>query len=294
MSKRVVNKIVAFTLIIATVVFFQGTGNSYADIPKTTTPNPTISNAVVKTNEQVTNKQTKNKTNVKVNVKKISIDTVTRKSGTISVSWKKNKKASGYRIQYSNDKYFKNVKNKNVKSASKTKTKIAKVNKSKNYYVRVSAYVKKNNKKYYFARGEKMYYLTEENSFDSAHFLAGYDGKCSNLHGHRWKIILEVQAEELKDDIQHKGMYVDFGELKKDLRDLADSMDHALIIEKNSLKETTLEALKSENFRIIELDFRPTAENMAKYFYEKIKKLGYNMKAVTVYETPVNSATYME
>ena len=149
MSKRVVNKIVAFTLIIATVVFFQGTGNSYADIPKTTTPNPTISNAVVKTNEQVTSKQTTNKTNVKVNVKKISIDTVTRKSGTISVSWKKNKKANGYRIQYSNDKDFKNVKNKNVKSSSKTKTKIAKVNKSKNYYVRVSAYVKKNNKKYY-------------------------------------------------------------------------------------------------------------------------------------------------
>ena len=149
MSKRVVNKIVAFTLIIATAVFFQGTGNSYADIPKATTPNPTISNVVVKTNEQVTNKQTTNKTNVKVNVKKISIDTVTRKSGTISASWKKNKKANGYRIQYSNDKDFKNVKNKNVKSASKTKTKIAKVNKSKNYYVRVSAYVKKNNKKYY-------------------------------------------------------------------------------------------------------------------------------------------------
>ena len=52
MSKRVVNKIVAFTLIIATVVFFQGTGNSYADIPKTTTPNPTISNAVVKTSKR--------------------------------------------------------------------------------------------------------------------------------------------------------------------------------------------------------------------------------------------------
>ena len=110
MSKRVVNKIVAFTLIIATVVFFQGTGNSYADIPKTTTPNPTISNAVVKTS-----KQTTNKTNVKVNVKKVSIDTVTRKSGTIFILWKKNKKANGYRIQYSNDKDFKNVKNKNVK-----------------------------------------------------------------------------------------------------------------------------------------------------------------------------------
>ena len=117
-----------------------------------------------------------------------------------------------------------------------------------------------------------MYILKTEASFDSAHFLAGYNGKCSNLHGDRWKIVLEVQTEELKEDVQHKGMYVDFGELKKDLRNIADSMDHALIIERNSLKETTFEALKSENFKIIELDFRPTAENMAKYFYEKIKK----------------------
>lgn len=139
-----------------------------------------------------------------------------------------------------------------------------------------------------------MYILKTEASFDSAHFLAGYVGKCSNIHGHRWKIVLEVKSEELKEDIQHKGMYVDFGKLKKDLRGIADSMDHALIIEKNSLKETTLDALKSENFKIIELDFRPTAENMAKYFFGRIKELGYNMKAVTVYETPANSATYME
>ena len=43
-----------------------------------------------------------------------------------------------------------------------------------------------------------MYILKTEASFDSAHFLAGYNGKCSNLHGHRWKIVLEVQTEELK------------------------------------------------------------------------------------------------
>ena len=120
-----------------------------------------------------------------------------------------------------------------------------------------------------------MYILKTEASFDSAHFLAGYEGKCSNIHGHRWKIILEVKTEELKDDVQHRGMYVDFGELKKDLRELADSMDHALIIEKNTLKETTLEALKSENFHIIALDFRPTAENFAYYFYKELTDLGY-------------------
>lgn len=56
-----------------------------------------------------------------------------------------------------------------------------------------------------------MYILKTEASFDSAHFLSGYDGKCSNLHGHRWRIVLEVQTDELKDDLQHKGMYVDLG-----------------------------------------------------------------------------------
>ena len=54
---------------------------------------------------------------------------------------------------------------------------------------------------------------------------------------------------------RHKGMYVDFGELKKDLRNLADSMDHALIIEKNSLKQTTLEALKARISGLLNLIF---------------------------------------
>ena len=154
-----------------------------------------------------------------------------------------------------------------------------------------------------------MYILKTEASFDSAHFLAGYNGKCSNLHGHRWKIVLEVQTEELKEDVQHKGMYVDFGELKKLNKDIVawikipgtrinypivQGSDDEEYLHRTFLKQTTLEALKSENFKIIELDFRPTAENMAKYFYEKIKILGYNMRAVTVYETPANSATYME
>ncbi len=42
-----------------------------------------------------------------------------------------------------------------------------------------------------------MYYLTVENSFDSAHFLHGYEGKCSNLHGHRWRVVVDVACEEL-------------------------------------------------------------------------------------------------
>ena len=33
-----------------------------------------------------------------------------------------------------------------------------------------------------------MYILKTECSFDSAHFLSGYQGKCSNLHGHKMNL----------------------------------------------------------------------------------------------------------
>lgn len=137
-----------------------------------------------------------------------------------------------------------------------------------------------------------MYQLTTEHSFDSAHFLAGYDGKCGNLHGHRWRVLLTVQSETLREDRQQKGMCVDFAELKKDLRTELDALDHVLIIEQGSLRESTMKALQEEKFQVVEMPFRPTAENFARYFYELFTLKGYPMAKVEVYETPNNSAVY--
>ena len=139
-----------------------------------------------------------------------------------------------------------------------------------------------------------MYQLTTHASFDSAHFLSGYEGKCRNLHGHRWKLEVTVSSEELAQEGQIRGMIVDFGELKKDVKDLADEFDHCLIIERGTLKEKTMEALEEEEFRIIQVEFRPTAESFARYFYERIKALGYQVSLVKVYETPNNMAGYGE
>ena len=137
-----------------------------------------------------------------------------------------------------------------------------------------------------------MYQLTTEHSFDSAHFLAGYDGKCGNLHGHRWRVLLTVQSETLREDRQQKGMCVDFAELKKDLRTELDALDHVLIIEQGSLRECTMKALQEEKFQVVEMPFRPTAENFARYFYELFTLKGYPVAKVEVYETPNNSAVY--
>ena len=139
-----------------------------------------------------------------------------------------------------------------------------------------------------------MYTLISEASFDSAHFLAQYEGKCRNIHGHRWTIKVEIYGEDLQENGSCRGMLVDFGDLKKYLKELADYYDHALIIEKDSMRELTLNVLKGDGFRIIEVEFRPTAENFAKYFYNYFKDKGFLVKNIFVYETPNNCATYSE
>lgn len=139
-----------------------------------------------------------------------------------------------------------------------------------------------------------MYTLKTEASFDAAHFLADYSGKCKNIHGHRWRVCVEVEGMTLCEDKQSRGMLIDFGTLKRDVKALADSFDHAFIIEKGTLKQTTLDALLEEGFRLIELPFRPTAENFAKYFYDEITKYGYHTACATIYETPTNCASYRE
>ena len=116
-----------------------------------------------------------------------------------------------------------------------------------------------------------MYKIRIEESFDSAHFLAGYDGKCSNLHGHRWRIVMEAKADKLHEEGQLRGMVTDFGDIRRDLKELADFYDQ---------------------FRLIEVPFRPTAENFAKFFYEKMTLKGYAVQEIAVYETPNNCAVY--
>lgn len=133
-----------------------------------------------------------------------------------------------------------------------------------------------------------MYLLIVEESFDAAHFLLNYDGKCKNLHGHRWRIVLRIE-EEITDDV---GMSINFADLKKNLKNEVDYFDHCLIYQMGSLKQETINALEDEKFVLREVKFRPTAENIAYYFFEQMQNYGYCVESVSVYETPNNCAIY--
>ena len=138
-----------------------------------------------------------------------------------------------------------------------------------------------------------MYFIQAEGHFDAAHFLAGYEGKCRNLHGHRWRVVAEVCAEELVKEGQTRGMVLDFSDLKHALKDLTEGFDHALVYEKGTLRESTEAALLEEDFRLVPVEFRPTAECFARYFFEELVKMGLPAARVEVYETPDNKAIYV-
>lgn len=130
-----------------------------------------------------------------------------------------------------------------------------------------------------------MFLLTTEAAFDAAHFLTNYEGKCKNIHGHRWKVVATISGEP------KNGMIVDFGDLKKDLKDLCDYFDHTFIVEKDSLKPELFKML-DEQFTLRTVPFRTTAENFSKYFYDMLNKK-YNVREIMVYETPTNCARYV-
>lgn len=52
--------------------------------------------------------------------------------------------------------------------------------------------------------------VSKEFTFDSAHHLHCYEGKCKNLHGHTYKVIFGISG--FVDD---RGLMIDFGDIKK-------------------------------------------------------------------------------
>jgi 6-pyruvoyltetrahydropterin/6-carboxytetrahydropterin synthase len=138
--------------------------------------------------------------------------------------------------------------------------------------------------------------ITKEFSFEMAHALWNYDGKCKNIHGHSYKLIVTIIGFPLNDESNPKnGMVLDFGELKNIVKTkIIDTHDHALAINSNSpLKDIFKEEY---NFDLKQLkSYQPTAENMIIEFAHLISnELPENIKlySLKLFETATSSAEW--
>ncbi|WP_299678326.1 6-carboxytetrahydropterin synthase [uncultured Tenacibaculum sp.] len=114
--------------------------------------------------------------------------------------------------------------------------------------------------------------ITKKFTFETAHALYGYDGKCKNIHGHSYKLFVTVIGEPISDTNNPKyGMVIDFGDLKKIVnKEIVDAFDHATLFNKNTPHLELAEYLKELGHHIILVDYQPSSEMMVIDFAKKI------------------------
>lgn len=114
--------------------------------------------------------------------------------------------------------------------------------------------------------------LTKTFTFEMAHALFDYDGKCKNIHGHSYKLEVTVIGEPLAEQGHAAdGLIIDFGDLKKIVNaQVIDIFDHALVMKKDYPEE--LIKVLDDNFeRLLYVNYQPTCENLIADFAGKIK-----------------------
>ena len=116
--------------------------------------------------------------------------------------------------------------------------------------------------------------ITKQFSFETAHALHGYDGKCKNIHGHSYKLFVTVLGTPILDPLDPKyGMVMDFGDLKNIVKEeIVDVFDHATIFNKNTPHLDLGEQLIQLGHHILLLDYQPSTEMMVIDFAQKISK----------------------
>jgi 6-pyruvoyltetrahydropterin/6-carboxytetrahydropterin synthase len=122
-----------------------------------------------------------------------------------------------------------------------------------------------------------MFQVSVEDTFSSGHALRGYKGKCENVHGHNYKVRIVLEGSQL-DSI---GLLFDFTHLKRVMREIVAGVDHVFLNDRAP-------------FDVV----NPSAENLAKFFYDETIRLmsampeGARIARVTIWETDTTSATY--
>lgn len=130
---------------------------------------------------------------------------------------------------------------------------------------------------------------TKEITFDMAHRLSFHEGKCKNIHGHTYKLQATFEADVLKN-----GLVEDFYNINILLKEITDVVDHSIMLYNgDEANVVLLSILKQYGMKIVETEYEPTAENIAKEIFRILSERSTDRCRVTkvrLYETPTSYA----
>ena len=133
-----------------------------------------------------------------------------------------------------------------------------------------------------------MFTITKEVYFCYGHRLMNHAGKCRNLHGHSVKASISIQQKELNN----QDMVCDFSDVRDCVETyINDCHYHNFLLHKD---DPIIPMLIANNERFLALDEHPTAEVLSKMIYQYVKKAGFNVAQVILWETASAHACYQE
>lgn len=134
---------------------------------------------------------------------------------------------------------------------------------------------------------------------DMGHRVTNHKSKCKNFHGHRYKVIVGVDDKVITTKgASDEGMVIDFGDIKTIMMDTIDAeYDHGFCLyDQDPHFETFREICEADGLKFIPVSFIPTAENLARHWYELLQPIlkdrGIAISFVKVNETPTSAAYY--
>ena len=107
--------------------------------------------------------------------------------------------------------------------------------------------------------------IAKEFNWEMGHRLKNHNGLCRNLHGHSYKMRVELEGEIAADS-----MLMDYYELTQIVSKVIEPFDHSFLVEKSD--DITLNFLQENNFKCVVVPFVSTAENLCEFFANEIKK----------------------
>ncbi len=112
--------------------------------------------------------------------------------------------------------------------------------------------------------------LTKQFTFEMAHALPGYEGKCRNIHGHSYKLFVTVEGTPInRQGASTDGMVMDFSAIKRMVEEhIVSVFDHALVLPRRDgdNPDAAESSLGGYEARLILVDFQPTTENLLLHF----------------------------
>lgn len=119
--------------------------------------------------------------------------------------------------------------------------------------------------------------IAKEFRWEMGHRLPEHFGKCKNIHGHSYKMLVEFSGE-----LDKNGMIIDYYDVEKIINPVIEKLDHAFMVNKND--KIVLDFLEKINSKRVVVEFESTAENICKYLLNEVSKteLPKNIKELKI------------